>query len=259
MKYSISFPKPASGFIEIKLEIKDINFDKVQLQLPSWRPGRYELSNFARNIRSWKAIDKKGNNLNFEKLNKDLWEVETSNTDTVIIEYDYYTDSIDAGNCYSSDEQLYVNPIHCCLYDPNKMDETCELFLDIPKNWKVATGLKKHRGNKYSASNYHRFVDSPFICSAGLQHNSYKVANRKFNIWFQGECKPEWNRIIRDFRKFTAYQLKVMKSFPVDEFHFLVQITPYKKYHGVEHLNNTVLALGPGYDLMTSLYKELLG
>ena len=259
MKYRISYPRPATGFIDIELEISDINFDNVQLQLPSWRPGRYELADFAKNIRSWEAFDRKGKKLSSEKLTKDLWEVDTSTTDTVIVKYNYFTDSIDAGNCFSSDEQLYVNPIHCCLYDPNKMDETCEVEIDIPNNWKIATALKKHRGNKYSATNFHRFVDSPFICSAGLQHNSYKVGKREFHIWFQGECKPEWPKIIRDFKKFTVHQLRAMRSFPVDKFHFFVQVTPYAKYHGVEHLNSTVLALGPGYDLMGDMYKDLLG
>ncbi|MBK7816258.1 MAG: hypothetical protein IPJ60_01145 [Sphingobacteriaceae bacterium] len=49
-------------------------------------------------------------------------------------------------------------------------------------------------------------------------------------------------------------------DFPFDEYHFLFQITPFKFYHGVEHFKNTVIALGPGYDLhQAKVYEDLLG
>jgi predicted metalloprotease with PDZ domain len=45
----------------------------------------------------------------------------------------------------------------------------------------------------------------------------------------------------------------------VNEYHFLIQILPFKAYHGVEHCKSTVIALGPSYDIFGPLYKELLG
>ena len=51
-----------------------------------------------------------------------------------------------------------------------------------------------------------------------------------------------------------------MKGLHVSEYHFLFQIVPYNHYHGVEHLKNTVITLGPGYELMRgTLYEDLLG
>ena len=35
----------------------------MQFQLPAWRPGRYELANFAQNIQKWKAFDENNNSL----------------------------------------------------------------------------------------------------------------------------------------------------------------------------------------------------
>jgi predicted metalloprotease with PDZ domain len=55
-------------------------------------------------------------------------------------------------------------------------------------------------------------------------------------------------------------QLEMMKAFPVSEYHFLILLLPYKFYHGVEHTASTVLALGPGYALMTAdIYNDLVG
>jgi predicted metalloprotease with PDZ domain len=52
----------------------------------------------------------------------------------------------------------------------------------------------------------------------------------------------------------------MMNVFPVKEYHFFVLLLPFKFYHGVEHVANTVLALGPGNQLMNDdLYNDFLG
>jgi predicted metalloprotease with PDZ domain len=78
-------------------------------------------------------------------------------------------------------------------------------------------------------------------------------------VWFNGEVKPDWDRLIKDFQAFTDAQIKKFTEFPVKEYHFLNQILPYKAYHGVEHCKSTVISLGPSYEVFDSLYKELLG
>jgi predicted metalloprotease with PDZ domain len=57
MKYIISYKEPHKHFIDIEFLIEDINQDVIQLQLPAWRPGRYELSNFAKNIQHFEAFN----------------------------------------------------------------------------------------------------------------------------------------------------------------------------------------------------------
>ena len=61
-------------------------------------------------------------------------------------------------------------------------------------------------------------------------------------------------------KHFTEEQFKMMGEFPFSEYNFLIQLLPYRFYHGVEHLSSTVLALGPGEDLMNeSLYLDFTG
>ncbi len=139
------------------------------------------------------------------------------------------------------------------------MDEPCQIYLKVPGEWKVATSLKPE-GNYFIAEDYHQLADSPFIASPSLQQNQYEVAGKIFNIWINGECRPDWNRILKDFHAFTEVQFNLMKEFPFNEYHFLLQVLPYSFYHGVEHLHSTVIAIGPGYDLMNeNVYNELLG
>jgi predicted metalloprotease with PDZ domain len=260
MRYRFSASHPASHFIEIEMVVDNIADEEVFFQLPSWRPGRYELGNFAKNIQSWRAANEKGETLVFKKVSKDCWEVRTEGAQEIHISYTYYAVQADAGACWLDEEQLYINPIHCCLYVPERIHEPCTVEFNLPEKFAYATSLEKINPRIFLANDYHELVDSPVIASTVLQHNTYTVDEYNFHIWFNGECKPDWPRIINDFRRFTTEQIKMMGEFPVKEFHFLVQALPYKFYHGVEHLQSTVLALGPGTELMEeALYTDFTG
>lgn len=259
MKYSISVPQPSTHYVELELIIDNVEGELLELQLPSWRPGRYELGNFAKNIQHWNAFDADGNKLKHLKVTKDLWHLETKGAKQVIVKYNYYAAQADAGACWADEHMLYINPVHCMLYVPERINEQCEVQLNIPADWKIACGLKSV-DHILHADNFHALVDAPFIASPTLLHESYEVNNIPFHIWIQGDCNLEWVRIIKDYKAFTVVQLEMMKTFPAKDYHFLLLILPYRFYHGVEHTNSTVLALGPGYQLMKEeLYTDLIG
>ena len=85
MKYIVSYQKPNNHYIDIEYIIDNISSDLIRVQLPAWRPGRYELANFARNVQKWVAFDDNGNALLSRKITKDLWEVETKNNTTILL------------------------------------------------------------------------------------------------------------------------------------------------------------------------------
>jgi predicted metalloprotease with PDZ domain len=263
MKYIISYEQPHHHYVDIEFITGLIESSEVLIQLPAWRPGRYELGNFAKNIQRWEALDQQGKALNYEKITKDCWKVFISSPTQVHIRYNYFANELNAGSTYLDPTQLYMNPVNCCVYIPSQMDSACELELKLPVNYKVACGLKQiNKGDSIilTAANFHELADSPFIASDSLQHNQFNCEGIDFNFWFQGECRLDWKKLITDFSGFCSFQLKMMKKAPFKTYHFLFQILPHRMYHGVEHIDSTVIALGPGYNLMKDhLYEDLLG
>lgn len=259
MKYTFSIKDPAKQFLGIRLEITQIEADKIKVQLPSWRPGRYELANFSKNIRNFKVLDVHDKPVPFRKLTKDLWEIDTNGANQLYIDYKYYAADLNAGSTWLDDSQLYVNPVNCCLYVPDRIEEDCEVVVDVPYPYELACGLEKVAPLEMKATDFHELADSPFIASPTLQHEEYECNGVLFHIWFQGEIKPNWAKVQLDFERFTAKQIEAFGDFPVREFHFLYQITPYRSYHGVEHTTSTVCQLGPGYDVMGKRYVDFLG
>ena len=256
--YNISYNNPHRHFVDFKLNISTNGKDSMQFQLAAWRPGRYELSNFAQNIQKWGAFDGEENPLPFKKITKDLWEVNSKGVEEVFIFYTFYANQLDAGACYLDENQLYLNPVHCIFYIVGKMEEKYSINLEIPKDYEIATSMKKEE-NTILVKGYDLLSESPIICSNTLQHETYKVENITFHLWFQGRCKLNWKKLKADFSAFTKSQIQHFGSFPVNEYHFLFQITPYKSYHGVEHTKNTVILLGPGEEIMDKIYEDLLG
>lgn len=230
----------------------------MYFQLPAWRPGRYELANFAQNIQKWGAFDENNNPISFQKVKKDLWEVHTQGVEKVTIIYSFYANELDAGRCYLDETQLYLNPVNCMFYIQERIDEEYEIDLEIPNDYTIASSLEK-KDKKLYAKGYDLLAESPIICSNTLQHESYQVNNINFHLWFQGKCEINWQKLKKDFIAFTKSQINKFGGFPVEQYHFLFQITPYRSYHGVEHTKNTVLLLGPGKEIMTSRYEDLLG
>ena len=257
VRYTFSAEDSNKQYVQIKVEIPVFK-ETTLIHLPSWRPGRYELGNFAKNINRFSVYNDQKKSLHYQKINKDTWEVQTVDTNYISIEYLYYAVELNAGSTFLSDNQLYVNPVNCCVFTEESQHLSCEIQLKVPNSWKIATSLEGENTIR-KAANFDELADSPFICSPILQFETYQVNDTKFYVWFNGEIKPDWDRIIKDFSAFSKKQIEKFIEFPVSEYHFLIQFLPTKAYHGVEHCKSTVITLGPSYEVFKSLYKELLG
>ena len=259
MKYTISYNHPEKHFIDFELSISVFKKESLVLQLPSWRPGRYELGNFAKNIKDFKILDSQNNLVSFNKKNKDSWEVNTAKYAEIIVKYSYYAAELNAGSTFLNEDQLYINPVNCMMYVEGESDLEYEISFSIDNDMDLFTSLAKQSKHVLKAKSFDELADSPIIASNSLQYKKREISGVDFHFCFQGEIKVDWNKVFNDFEKFIEYQITQFGSFPHQEFYFLFQITTYKSYHGVEHHKSTVILLGSSYDVFGKLYNEFLG
>lgn len=257
MHYQLNYSNANQQFLEIELFI-EVNQKQTTIKLPTWRPGRYQEADFAKNVKGFRAFDDAGKQMVFEKTDKTTWIIDTSMTKSIKIIYKYYAAELNAGSTYLDAEQIYVNPVNCLFYVVGSENVKHTISFKLPEKWKYAGPLSYENGS-FTAKSYDELADSPFICSGSLQCKKYVVNKTDFYVWFNGIVKPEWDRLIDDFKAFTEKQIEKFTEFPTKEYHFLIQILPYKFYHGVEHEKCTVITIGPSYAVFGSLYKELLG
>lgn len=268
LDYKISYSEAHHHFINLELTINNIDAHsekELSLQLPAWRPGRYTLQNFAKNISKFDVFDENENPLEFSKTTKDNWKIETNGAKTVKVHYTYYANQMDAGGSYVDEKQIYLNFICCCLEVQNRPDSEYRVHIEMPLDYKVACALPQEtQENKpyLIAQNFFHLADSPLIASDTLKHKVYKVANSdaNFHIWIQGDWNIDFEKAVEEFQKFTLDQIALFKDFPSTDYHFMFQILPYSKYHGVEHCHSTVITLGADYDMDgVARYNDFLG
>ncbi len=263
--YFISFPDPSKSLLEIEFQIDRIRTNTIEIQLPAWRPGRYELQNFSKNILFIKAFSSNELPLEIQKISKERWIVKTEGEHEIKIKYAYYAKQMDAGGSWIDEKMMYINFINCLLYVERRINESCKVNLNLPENYKIASGLD-FENNSAIADDFYHLTDSPIIASSNIKQIQYPVEGIEFNIWIQGDFKIDDEKWKEDFKKFSDVQSKMMDGFPFKTYHFLIVLLPYKFYHGVEHRNSTVIVIGNEVDENNNLLnfdsiykKDILG
>jgi predicted metalloprotease with PDZ domain len=258
MQYFISRTSEVSQFIQIRLDIQFDSIGTVDLQLPLWRPGRYEFQNFAQKIRGL-SVYHLGMKVPNRKKNKSCWQFDAHQPGIFSIQYEFYANQMDAGGCWSDDQQLYLNFSNFCFAVSGKSEESIAIHVELPADYFIATSLPTQNGY-YTASNYQHLIDSPFMSGKNMAKTSYREGGINFHMCFLGLVYFDMDRLVKIFKSFTRRQLEAFGELPIEDYYFLFQLLPYKHYHGVEHAASTVITFGPAADLsQKSSMDELIG
>lgn len=236
------------------------------IQVPYWRPGRYEAGNFTKNIIGLRA-SANGDALKIEKTTSHNWEIETRPGENIQITYQCYAAELTAGNTYLDEDLLLINPVNALVYTLGMENQPTEILLEIEKSWKVATAMiptqNAQNGDgkwKYQCTDLQELLDTPILAAKDLKRLTYHHGGVDFHIDIYGEGIDDLEKLKADFADFTEAQIIAFGDFPVDRYHFLTLLLPHKAYHGVEHETSTVVIMGPASELnKREFYKELIG
>ncbi|MBC8045118.1 MAG: hypothetical protein IAF08_16890, partial [Rhizobacter sp.] len=161
-RYTLSQLSPNLHTFVVTLTVK--NSDKksfVDFILPAWRPGRYQIQNYAASVQEFEAFSEK-QLLAFEKTDKQTWRVATDGKAEVQVRYKYYAGNpIDAGNTYCGSEEMYFNGSNLFVYTDETRNSPALLTIDYPDDWKVASQLRPLGGKSFDAETYDDLIDAP--------------------------------------------------------------------------------------------------
>lgn len=260
IKYKIQSKNPASQFVEIELTLKLIKDEQVKLQLPAWRAGRYQLANFAQNIRALSVLDSTGNPVLVEKTSKDCWEFSSNQEGIHQINYEYFCGKLDAGSSWVDDEQVYLNLVNCCFDVLGKSEEEINVTLDLPQFPEQISTLIPVSDSVWKAKDFQMLADSTILASKNLTHWGYLAGETRFHLWIHGAVHFDQRQFLNHFEAFSSNLIQDFGDFPEPEYHFIFQLLPYPHYHGVEHRRGTVITFGPAESLSDAeQMEELLG
>ena len=260
IQYKISCPNPASQFLQIELRFDCQAQERMHLQLPAWRAGRYQIANYAQNLRGFTASNLNGESIPFTKTSKDCWEFLALENTTLVVTYSYWAGKMDAGSAWVDDQQVYVNLVNCCFELLGRSAEAITVQLDLDDYPQRVLTLKQQEPSTWIAENYQVLADATLLAAKNLHRETYRVGSSQFHAWFHGEIHFDRTGFIDQLKAFTSRMIADFGSFPEPEYQFIFQLLPYPHYHGVEHRRGTVITFGPANSLTEAeAMEELLG
>ncbi len=240
---SLSTPHIHRKMVKVRVSFSHSEEHQI-VQLSSWRPGRYEMGNFAKNISHVKAFDSLNKSLEVKKTEKDKWCIACNADEQITFEYFYCAAELNAGSTYVNSQMLYVNPVNCIPFLPGRANENYTVEI-LDSYAHLSCGLP-HEGNKLFAQNFDELADSPFVASHNREVISEEIQGVTFQAHVFGITNLNFERFWNDVRAYTQLQLNIFGEFPVSKYRYLLHFTPYFMHHGVEHITSTVIVMGHG-------------
>ncbi len=253
--YQIQAHQQKNNYLHLEWTFVAEEGGNIQIQLPIWRPGRYQAQHFAKNIPSvYQFLE--GEKFPIRKLGGSTWEVKAEKGERIHLTWDYFAQQEDAGGSVVEEQMLYINFITCCLFVPGQEDLDLEVQIRFPNHWKYLTSLKNTLGHTFFAKSFKELVDSPFLSAPNLSLFEWVENGILFKA---GGLDPSFainQKVLKSYQSFSAFQLQYMGHFPVDSYTYMHWICPKPYYHGVEHTKSTMIVLG---DQERDLYEDLIG
>ncbi|HJY28733.1 MAG TPA: PDZ domain-containing protein [Pyrinomonadaceae bacterium] len=242
ISFTVAMPRPHTHLLEVDVAIKRAPSgpQEERLIMPVWTPGSYMIREFARHVQDFAALDAVGQQLKWEKTNKDTWRVMTNGAASWHARYKVYANELSVRTSELNSGHAFWNNANILMYLDGYLQTPSTVRVLAPDVWKVATGLPAVLGQKntFRAENFDILYDSPFEVSnfKTLLFNVKGVAHR---IVIDGEGNYDAERMRRDVQKIVETEVEIMGGeIPYHDYTFILHL---RGGGGLEHLNSTAL------------------
>jgi predicted metalloprotease with PDZ domain len=244
IQYDVSFTRQTAArhSLHVAMRFDVAGTGDVLLSLPSWTPGAYEVTNFARWVSAFtpKAGERA---LRWDKLDYDTWRVRPAGAKQLNVEFDFQADSLDNAMAWSQPDFAFFNGTNLFLYPEGRsLDFPATVRVHTESDWLVATGM---HGAPAAAGlgekTYHDLVDMPFFVGH-FDLDSTMVGSLKVRLasYPAGRLSgPAREAFWKDYAKLFAPQAAVFGETPYDSYTTLIVFSDtYPGGSALEHQNS---------------------
>jgi predicted metalloprotease with PDZ domain len=238
--YTVSMSKPWTHLLEVEMRLDWAQMPaKTELKMPVWTPGSYLVREYARHLQDFDVKDAGGNNLTWEKINKNTWQIDTKGAKQIVAKYRVYANELTVRTNELNDEHAFFNNAALLLFPKDQLKAASTVTVVPYGSWKVATGLPKVEGqtNTFRAENYDVLYDSPFEVS-DFKEITFNVQGKPHRYVVTGEGNYDLKKMAADTEKIVTEASKIFGDLPYNDYTFIVNL---RGGGGLEHLNSTAL------------------
>jgi predicted metalloprotease with PDZ domain len=259
IEYTVSLPSPQTQTVEIECRLFDLVGENLDLKLPVWRPGKYEVLDPAGTLYNFQASDGSGRSLLVKKTDKSTWRIHLDGSNEVVASYTIYANSISDRTRHVDDTHAFLSGSAVFMYTPSRRSRPLKVLVQAPESWEIATGLRSSPDNsrEFVAESYDVLVDSPI--EIGLQSTHHFVAaGRPHEIVVWGEAHYDNTQLVSDFKRIVENQITIWGEVPYERYVFLLHLGPGFR-GGTEHINSTIMQASREQLEDPKKYKAFLG
>ncbi|MHC5003193.1 MAG: M61 family metallopeptidase [Planctomycetota bacterium] len=241
VEYTVRLDAPQTQMVGVSVRVSDVDEPELQLALPVWRPGRYQVLDPAGAVRDVTAASGDGRPLRVEKTGKSTWSIETAGADSVTVAYRLYANELGSRTRHVDDTHAFLSGESVFMYFPSRRDREVRVSIEAPAGWRVATGLESPGEDPRVrvAASYDVLVDSPF--EIGLHDVlEFDVAGIPHEIVIWGDCEYDGARLVEDTRRIVETQRAIFGRLPYERYVFMIHAGAGAG-GGTEHLNSTIM------------------
>ncbi len=236
IRYELSFPEPQTHYVEVTMEISNLDQDTIDLKMPVWTPGSYLIREFPKNVDFFTAKD--GSKLlPSHKVSKNTWRVVSKDVSTLTVSYKVYSFEMSVRTSFIDIDKAYMNGTSIFMFPKDGLHlESTVKFNPYPGWEKLSTSLKG-KGWERKAENYDILFDSPILIG-NQQIVEFEAEGIPHIIAVEGIGNYDLDKMKKDFIQIVKTETAMFKHNPCDEYTFIVLSTE-NNYGGLEHLNSS--------------------
>lgn len=259
INYTVNLDQPQTQTLTVTMRVSDFDRDTLEVSLPVWRPGRYEVLELATTVRSVRARQPGGGDLAIEKTAKSTWRIDTRGVRDVEIISEIYANSLNDRTRHVDDTHAFLDGSAVFMFVDEWRDRPVEVTLNAPSEWRIACGMEFKNGSKnvLVADNYDVLVDSPI--EVGLHEKIvFEAAGRPHEIAIWGEAVYDAEELKEEFTKIIESQAEIFGGVPYKRYVFQVHAGPGLG-GGTEHLNSTIMQTSSTFGENRASLRGFLG
>lgn len=236
----ISVTEPTHHFAHIEMAFPAADSGNRAFQMAVWTPGSYKVRDYAKNIENLVATNGKGEVLQWRKLDKTTWQVESIPGEPVVISYKLFCYEHTVRTNYIDRFYGFLNGASTVLREKGAPGRAYKLTFETPEDWRVATALPRLQQQTFLADNYDTLVDSP-IALGPLRTREFEV-NGITHYWvIAGDVVMNESDMAESLQKMAEVTARLFDNkFPFDRYYFLSIFKPGAR-GGLEHENSTLV------------------
>ncbi|MGO2169481.1 M61 family metallopeptidase [Pseudoalteromonas sp.] len=240
VNYSLSVSQPEHHLGDVNVEFPETAQAHLDVKLPAWRTGRYEILNLANGVRYFAAKDEDGKALKWEKIDASTWRIHLDEPTEVSVDYQVYANELGKRARHIDDSHAFIDASGFFMFSESFRQEPVTVNLDVPKEWRSVSGMDNAASkHSFKAADYDILVDSPIETGINELHK-FTVDGREYELVIWGDGNYDVEKVLTDLKKLVTTGNVIWDDYPYERYVFMVHATSGAG-GATEHINSTII------------------